>query len=37
MLLFFWTFVPCIIAIVDFIMILCGTYKDGEGKDVKAI
>ncbi len=37
MLLFFWTFIPCIIAIVDFIMILCGTYTDSEGRDVKAI
>lgn len=37
MLLFCWTFVPCIIAIVDFIMILCGTFKDSEGRDVKAI
>lgn len=37
MVVFFWTFVPCIIAIVDFIMILCGTFKDGQGRDVKAL
>ena len=37
MLIFFWTFVPCIIAIVDFIMILCGTFRDSQGREVKAI
>jgi hypothetical protein len=37
MLLFFWTFVPCIIAIVDFIMILCGTFTDSEGRQIKSL
>lgn len=38
MLLFFWTILPgFIVTIIDFIMILCGTYKDGDGKEVKAL
>lgn len=37
MLIFFWTFIPAIIAFIDFILILCGQFKDGQGRDIKAI
>ena len=32
MLLFFWTGIPFIIAFVHFIIILCGTFRDIDGK-----
>ena len=34
MLLFCWTFIQAIIAFVDFIIILCGSATDGEGKQI---
>ncbi len=34
MLLFCWTLIPSIIAFVDFIIILCGSATDGEGKQI---
>ena len=37
MLIFCWTFIPSIIAFIDFIIILCGSFKDGEGRDIKAL
>lgn len=35
MLLFCWTGIPLIIALIDFIIILCGNAKDSEGKEIK--
>ena len=32
MAVFFWTFIPSIIALIDFIIILCGNFTDGDGK-----
>lgn len=37
MFIFCWTFIPSIIAFIDFIIILCGSFKDGEGRDIKAL
>jgi hypothetical protein len=37
MLIFFWTFIPSVIALIDFVLILCGTFKDGKGREIKAI
>lgn len=37
MLLFCWTGIPSIIALIDFIMILCGTFTDAQGKVLKAL
>ena len=34
MLLFCWTLIPSIIAFVDFIIILCGSATDSEGKQI---
>ena len=34
MLVFCWTFIPAIIAFIDFIVILCGSFKDGDGKKI---
>lgn len=34
MLLFFWTGIPTIVAIIDLIMILCGIATDDEGKKI---
>ncbi len=34
MLLFFWTGIPAIVAIIDLIMILCGIATDDEGKKI---
>lgn len=36
MLLFCWTGIPAIIGFIDFIIILCGSAKDSEGKEIKA-
>lgn len=35
MLLFCWTGIPLIIALIDFIIILCGNAKDAEGKEIR--
>lgn len=35
MAVFFWTLVPAIIALIDFIIILCGNFTDGDGKEIK--
>ena len=32
MAVFFWTFIPSIIALIDFIIILCGNFTDGYSK-----
>lgn len=34
MLLFFWTGIPAIVAIIDLILILCGLATDDEGKKI---
>ena len=34
MLLFFWTGIPAIVAIIDLILILCGTATDDEDKKI---
>ena len=34
MLLFFWTGIPAIVAIINLIMILCGIATDDEGKKI---
>ena len=34
MLVFFWAIIPWIIGFVDFILILCGSFKDSEGRDI---
>ena len=34
MLLFCWTGIPALIALINFIMILCGTYTESEGKNI---
>ena len=36
MLLFCWTGIPAIIGFIDFIIILCGSAKDSEGKEITA-
>ena len=35
MLLFCWTGISLIIALIDFIIILCGNAKDAEGKEIR--
>jgi hypothetical protein len=34
MLVFCWTGIPSIIAFIQWIMILCGTFKDAEGRPI---